>query len=247
MSRTRSTSRTIKVVVEPVDTGRHARASRGSRLTDSARGRAVQLEHLAYAVDQQSVGFAARLDADGHGRCAVCRDSRPSRHRISIKVTMRPRRLSTPAISAGANGTRVNRSGARHPARARMGNPNELPSDQGGDVFAEVLSAASFMVSSRCPADVGLFFERRNQSLPVEFGDIVVKSDAASAIYGLGRYDGRKGDDRQFGRPRIPRTASANWNPSMSGISMSVMATSKCRPSLSNASASFAQPTAVTE
>ena len=43
---------------------------------------------------------------------------------MSIAVTMRPRRLSTPAISGGASGTRVSRSGTNTSCTREIGRPN---------------------------------------------------------------------------------------------------------------------------
>ena len=55
------------------------------------------------------------------------RAPRPSRRRMSIAVTMRPRRLSTPAISGGASGTRVSRSGMNTSCTREIGRPNSWP------------------------------------------------------------------------------------------------------------------------
>ncbi len=85
----------------------------------------VELEDLADRIDQQAVGFVSELDADRHrpSRRSV-RGGKPSRRRMSMAVTMRPRRLSTPAISGAASGTRVKRSGMKTSWTREIGSPN---------------------------------------------------------------------------------------------------------------------------
>ena len=46
---------------------------------------------------------------------------------MSTTVTMRPRRLSTPAISPGDSGTRVSRSGMNTSCTREIGSPNSWP------------------------------------------------------------------------------------------------------------------------
>ena len=46
---------------------------------------------------------------------------------MSTTVTMRPRRLSTPAISAEDKGTRVSRSGMNTSCTREIGRPNNWP------------------------------------------------------------------------------------------------------------------------
>ena len=46
---------------------------------------------------------------------------------MSTTVTMRPRRLSTPAISPEASGTRVSRSGMNTSWTREIGRPNSCP------------------------------------------------------------------------------------------------------------------------
>jgi hypothetical protein len=46
---------------------------------------------------------------------------------MSTTVTIRPRRLSTPAISPGDNGTRVSRSGMKTSCTREIGSPNNWP------------------------------------------------------------------------------------------------------------------------
>src|SRR5215475_3821229 len=57
-----------KLSIEPVDTGRNARQPWIEVRRIWLAGHVVELEDLANTVDQQSVGFAARLHADGHRR-----------------------------------------------------------------------------------------------------------------------------------------------------------------------------------
>ena len=57
---------------------------------------------------------------------------------MSIAVTMRPRRLSTPAISAAASGTRVMRAGLNTSCTRAIGRPNIWPADGEGDEFGEI-------------------------------------------------------------------------------------------------------------
>jgi hypothetical protein len=58
------------------------------------------------------------------GTCLSSRAPKPSRRRISMAVTMRPRRLSTPAISGPASGTRVMRDGLNTSCTHSIGRPN---------------------------------------------------------------------------------------------------------------------------
>ncbi|MGY4552962.1 hypothetical protein ACVMDO_008391 [Bradyrhizobium sp. USDA 4513] len=46
---------------------------------------------------------------------------------MSTTVTIRPRRLSTPAISLEASGTRVSRSGMNTSCTREIGRPNSCP------------------------------------------------------------------------------------------------------------------------
>src|SRR5262245_27964267 len=128
---------------------------------------------------------------------------RPSRRRMSINVTMRPRRLSTPAISSGASGTRVSRSGAKTSCTRRIGRPNNWPPISAVTYSCKPGSVVSFMVRSRRPTEIGLFLECRDQPLPIELGNVVVKSDVTAALDRFGRYHRGQGDDRQSGGARI--------------------------------------------
>src|SRR5665647_2236915 len=133
------------------------------------------------------------------------RESSPSRWRMSISVTMRPCRLSTPAISGGASGTRVSRSGLKTSCTLWIGRPNSWP-----PIMAVTYSfgwrplVSLLMVRpSRRTTEVGLFLERRDQTLPVELGDIVEEADPAAALDRLGRDHRGQRDDRQVGRAGV--------------------------------------------
>src|SRR5580704_10817230 len=119
------------------------------------------------------------------------RAPRPSRPRMSIKVTMRPRKLSTPAISGGASGTRVSRSGIKTSCTRRIGRPNSWPPIMAVtySFILLVLLSVFMLAPSRRATDVGLLLKRRDQALPVEFGDIVIKTDAPAALDRIGRDD----------------------------------------------------------
>src|SRR5665647_736509 len=137
------------------------------------------------------------------------RSPSPKRRRKSISVTMRPRRLSTPAISGGASGTRVSRSGMKTSCTRTIGSPNSWPPIMAVTYSVRFCWAFSvFMVcSSRRTTDVGLLLERRDQPLPVELGYIVVEADLAAALDRFGRYDLGQRDDRQIGGARITAQA----------------------------------------
>src|SRR5450631_2242082 len=143
----------------------------------------------------------------------------PKRRRKSISVTMRPRRLSTPAISGGASGTRVSRSGMKTSCTRTIGNPNNWPPIMAVTYSVKFCWAFSvFMVcSSRRATDVGLFLERRDQPLPVEFGDIVVEADLAAALDRFGRYDRGQRDDRHIGGAWIAAQAFREFEPAHLG------------------------------
>src|ERR1017187_6358029 len=122
----------------------------------------------------------------------------PKRRGQSIRVPMRPRRLSTPAISGGASGTRVSRSGMKTSCTRTIGKPNNWPPIMAVTYSVRFCCAFSvFMVFSSCRAsDVGLLLERRDQPLPVKLGDIVVEADLATALDRFGRHDRGQRDDR---------------------------------------------------
>src|SRR5882757_10730788 len=103
-------------------------------------------------------------------------------------VTMRPRRLRTPAISEDDSGTRVNRSGMKTSWTREIGRPNSCPPITAVTYSATVPSMVSVlvvMVASlpcvrraclrRVPDLGGLFLQRRDQTGTVELGDVVVE------------------------------------------------------------------------
>src|SRR5690348_2462503 len=119
---------------------------------------------------------------------------------MSTSVTMRPRKLSTPAISAGASGTRVNRSGAKTSCTRRIGRPNSWPPIIAVTYSWRLWSAVSLMVCLSCrPTDVGLFLERRDQPLAVELCDVIVKADPTAALDRFGRDDRGQRNHGQIG------------------------------------------------
>ena len=212
-----------------------------------SRSLSGKLEHLADRIDQKAERFAAHSMPIAIGGLAVfARDPRSSRLRRWIAVTMRPRRLSTPAISGPASGTRVMRDGLKTSCTRSIGRPNNWPAVGEGDIFGRAWWCRSSR--SRCPIDIGaLFLDRRDQPGAVELGDEIVEADGAAALDRLGGDHGGERDDGNCRRCRAwPRIASANANPSMSGISMSVTTRSKRVPDFSAASASAAEPTATT-
>src|SRR5947199_4999939 len=100
---------------------------------------------------------------------------------MSTTVTMRPRKLRTPAISLDASGTRVSRSGMNTSWTREIGSPNSWP-----PITAVTYSAAPSMLSvllvmviyslGRVLDVGGLFLQRRDQAGAVELGDIVVEA-----------------------------------------------------------------------
>src|ERR1700742_1627794 len=120
---------------------------------------------------------------------------------MSTTVTMRPRRLSTPAISWDDSGTRVKRSGMNTSCTREIGRPNSWPPITAvtysttapsmvsvllvialstllfeHDLVRKTGSHFSGSCSCRAPKFGGLFLERRDQAGPVELGDIVVEA-----------------------------------------------------------------------
>src|SRR5262245_23177375 len=129
--------------------------------------------------------------------------SSPSRRRISTRVTMRPRRLSTPAISAGASGTFVRRSGAKTSCTRRICRPNSWPPISAVTYSCRVWWVSLMAHTSCGPTEVGLFLECRDQPLPIELGDEIMESHAAAALDRFGRHHRGQRDDRQFGSARV--------------------------------------------
>src|SRR6202165_4076304 len=135
------------------------------------------------------------------------RGGRPRRHRRSTAVTMRPRKLSTPAIAVSDNGTRVNSSGMNTSCTRAIGRPNNWPSST--TVTYSVTHSAptglSLVIpSSRCldPLQAGLL-QGRDQALAIEFGHEIVEAGPASALdHRLGSQSGKR-DQRHVGSARL--------------------------------------------
>src|SRR3972149_8951562 len=104
----------------------------------------------------------------------------PSRQRMSMTVTMRPRRLRMPAISGADSGTGVRRFGMNTSCTREMGRPNNWPP----------IVAVTYSVKLPLPISLfavipcflcrfvhigGLLLERRDKTLAVELRHIVVE------------------------------------------------------------------------
>src|SRR5205085_592430 len=131
------------------------------------------------------------------------RAGRSSRRRRSIAVTMRPRKLMSPAISGAASGTRVVRSGTKTLRTRAIGMPNSwLPT-------VAVTYSISFSVvvigcrSCRATYVCGLLLERRDQARPIELGHVVVEADLQPAIDRLRGDQRGQTNDRRIGGARI--------------------------------------------
>src|ERR1700748_274734 len=103
---------------------------------------------------------------------------------MSTTVTMRPRRLSTPAISLDDSGTRVSRSGMNTSCTREIGSPNSWPPITAVTYSATAPSAVWFLlvIKSLLAPRLGslahfggLLFQRRDQAGAVELGDIIVE------------------------------------------------------------------------
>src|SRR6478735_5465275 len=106
---------------------------------------------------------------------------------MSTTVTMRPRRLSTPAISADDSGTRVSRSGMNTSCTREIGSPNNCPpiiAVTYSETAPSVLSFLLVMLVSSCrPVEFGgLFLQRRDQAGTVELGDVIVEAGQPAAL-----------------------------------------------------------------
>src|SRR5512134_3277261 len=115
------------------------------------------------------------------------RGGRPRRRRMSIAVTMRPRRLRTPAISGADSGTRVTRSGMNTSCTREMGRPKSWPPiiTVTYSVTCSLMALLSLlMVTSLSRLDPldGRFLERRDQPLAVELRDEIVEAGLATAF-----------------------------------------------------------------
>src|SRR5262245_528625 len=126
---------------------------------------------------------------------------RPSRNRMSIAVTMRPRRLSIPANSGAASGTRVRRSGMNTSCTPEIGRPNSWP-PMVAVTYSMVCSVVLIGHSCRDIHFRGLLLERRDQPRAIEFGDVVVQADLAAPLDRLRRGQRRKPDHRDRRRAR---------------------------------------------
>src|SRR3954453_2372809 len=141
------------------------------------------------------------------GRPSV-RCGMPRRQRISIAVTMRPRRLSTPAISGDDSGTRVSRSGMNTSCTREIGSPNSwLPISTVTYSVTCSLKAALVMVMFFASGGLTQFnarvLECCDQPLAVELGDEIVEPGLATALDGRRRGDRRQRDDRDLCAARI--------------------------------------------
>src|SRR5262245_1629996 len=120
-------------------------------------------------------------------RLAPCpRASKSRRRRMSITVTIRPRRLSRPATSGAASGTAVRGSGMNTSCTREIGRPNNWP-PMVAVTYSMTVSLIAVVRSCRVIDVGGLFFERRNQARAVELADVVVEADPFAA---LDRLDG---------------------------------------------------------
>src|SRR5215467_5165748 len=126
----------------------------------------------------------------------------PSRSRMSTAVTIRPRKLSMPANSGAASGTRVRRSGMNTSCTPEIGRPNSWPPIV-AVTYSMVCSVVLIARSCRAIGVGGLLLERRDQALAVEFGDVVVQADLAATLDRLRRGQRRKPNHRDRRRPRI--------------------------------------------
>src|SRR4051812_12454941 len=122
---------------------------------------------------------------------------------MSTAVTMRPRRLSTPATSLDASGTRVIRSGMNTSCTREIGRPNSCPPIMVvtySVMFSATPAFFAVICQSLCGAMKlgGLFFQRGNQPRPVELGDVVVEARLAAAFDRRRRDHRRQRDDRHL-------------------------------------------------
>src|SRR5215470_6197944 len=120
---------------------------------------------------------------------------------MSTTVTMRPRRLSTPAISEDDSGTRVSRSGMNTSCTREIGRPNNCPPITAVTYSATIPSLLWVLLVINCSSSRprhlgGLLLERRDQAGTVEFGDIVVEAGLAAALDRRRRHQRRQADDR---------------------------------------------------
>src|ERR1041384_4605036 len=135
------------------------------------------------------------------------RGGRLSRRRMSIAVTMRPRRLSTPAISGADSGTRVTRSGMNTSCTREIGSPNSWPPiitvTYSVTCSLIVLSLLMIVLSRRLGPFDGRLLERRDQPRTVELGDEIVEAGLPAALDRGRRRHRRERDDRHMRAARI--------------------------------------------
>src|SRR4051794_14372110 len=102
---------------------------------------------------------------------------------MSTAVTIRPRRLSTPAISGSDNGTRVMRSGTNTSCTCEIGRPNSWPPiitvTYSIRLSAAMLSLLMISPSRRLDEFDRRFLQRRDQALAVELGNEIVEAGLA--------------------------------------------------------------------
>src|SRR5436190_7327574 len=125
---------------------------------------------------------------------------------MSIAVTMRPRRLSTPAISGSDSGTRVMRSGMNTSCTREIGRPNSWPpiiTVTYSIRFSAAMLSLLMTPSRRLDEFDGRFLQRRDQALSVELGDEVMEAGLAPTLDRRRRSDRRQRDDRHVCAARI--------------------------------------------
>src|SRR2546423_10830732 len=135
------------------------------------------------------------------------RGGRPSRRRMSTAVTMRPRRLSTPAISGADSGTRVMRSGMKTSCTGEIGRPNSWPpiiTVTYSMRFSAATLSFPMILTLRCLDEFdGCFLQRRDQALAIELGDEIMEACLAAALDRRRRRDRGERDDRHMRAARI--------------------------------------------
>src|SRR5258708_24173133 len=137
---------------------------------------------------------------------------------MSTTVTMRPRRLSTPAISAEASGTRVIRSGMNTSCTREIGRPNSWPPiiTVTYSVTCSPMALLSLLMvvsSSRLGKFDGRFLEGRDQPLAIELRDEIVEPGLAAALDRGRRRDRGQGDDRNLRTARIGTDRLGEFEP----------------------------------
>ena len=153
-----------------------------------------QLEHFANRIDQEAERLPRASMPIAMTGAPSSRRFASSRRRMSIAVTMRPRKFNTPAISAPASGTRVIRDGLNTSCTREIGKPNICPATV--KVTNSVKSVSSCIDvspparSRRLMQVFSLFLDRRDQPGPIELGDKIVEADSASALDRVGRDHG---------------------------------------------------------